>query len=60
MCEPLGSEVLVHWSTAAGDLLARLPGQVAPRPGATTTLHLPPEKLHCFDLETGASLARAR
>jgi ABC-type sugar transport system ATPase subunit len=56
MCEPLGSEVLVHWSTAAGALLARLPGQVAPRVGAAATLHLPPEKLHCFDPETGRAL----
>ncbi|MBI1798472.1 MAG: sn-glycerol-3-phosphate ABC transporter ATP-binding protein UgpC [Candidatus Eisenbacteria bacterium] len=59
MCEPLGNEVLVHWQTPAGALIARVPGQISPAQGTRATLRLPPEKLHCFDPRTGTTIGAA-
>ena len=47
--EPLGNEVLVHWRAAVGELVSRVPGQIAPEVGATAQLHFAFEKLHLFD-----------
>jgi multiple sugar transport system ATP-binding protein len=55
--EPLGSEVLLHWQTAVGELISRVPGQVAPAVGEKATLHAAFSKLHFFDPETERSLA---
>jgi multiple sugar transport system ATP-binding protein len=55
--EPLGNEVLVHWTTPVGTLLSRIPGQVAPGVGESRTLHFAPEKLHLFDSKTETALA---
>ncbi len=54
--EPLGNEVLVHWTTPMGELLSRVPGQVAPREGDTATLHFAFAKLHFFDPESERAL----
>jgi len=54
--EPLGNEVLVHWTTPVGSLLSRIPGQVAPAVGENRTLHFASEKLHLFDPKTEQAL----
>ena len=54
--EPLGNEVLLHWSTPLGTLVARIPGQEAPQEGETHRLALAAERLHLFDRETERGL----
>ena len=54
--EPLGNEVLVHWQTAVGALISRVPGQTAPAVGAQARLHFLYSKLHFFDPETEKAL----
>src|SRR4029077_16020678 len=54
--EPLGNEVLVHWRTAAGEILSRIPGQVAPDVDESADLHLAWDKLHFFDPVTERAL----
>jgi len=56
VCEPLGNEILVHWASAVGPLISRVPGQRAPAVGETTSLHLPVGKLHLFDPATERAL----
>jgi multiple sugar transport system ATP-binding protein len=55
--EPLGNEVLVHWSTPVGELLSRVPGQTAPAEGEAATLHFAWQKLRFFDAESEKALA---
>jgi multiple sugar transport system ATP-binding protein len=57
--EPLGNETLVHWTSAVGELVSRVPGQAAPQVGERATLHCPLEKLHLFDPATERSLLAA-
>ena len=59
VCEPLGNEVLVHWTASVGPLLSRLPGQAVPTVGESATLHIAHEKLHFFDPESQQALDRA-
>jgi multiple sugar transport system ATP-binding protein len=47
--EPLGNEVLVHWSTPLGPMISRVPGQHAPAEGHNASLHFAYEKLRFFD-----------
>ncbi len=47
--EPLGNEVLVHWTSAVGELLSRVPGHGAPAVGERARLHVAPDRLHFFD-----------
>jgi multiple sugar transport system ATP-binding protein len=47
--EPLGSEVLVHWSTPLGALLSRVPGHGAPDVSQRAMLYFTPNRLHFFD-----------
>jgi multiple sugar transport system ATP-binding protein len=47
--EPLGNEVLVHWSSPVGELISRVPGQGAPQVGESVPLHFEYAKLHLFD-----------
>jgi len=47
--EPLGNEVLVHWTSPLGALVSRVQGQVAPAVGEGAPLHFTFEKLHFFD-----------
>jgi multiple sugar transport system ATP-binding protein len=57
--EPLGNEVLVHWSAPAGTVVSRVPGQHAPAVGEVAALHFAHEKLHFFDPASEASLVTA-
>jgi len=50
--EPLGNEVLVHWSTPVGTMVSRVPGQHAPGVGEEAKLQFAESKLRCFDPET--------
>jgi multiple sugar transport system ATP-binding protein len=50
--EPLGNEVLVHWSTPVGTMVSRVPGQHAPGVGEEAKLQFVESKLRCFDPET--------
>ncbi len=54
--EPLGNEVLVHWTSPVGILLSRIPGQESPRVGASMPLHFAFAKLHFFDPTTEQTL----
>jgi len=54
--EPLGNEVLVHWTSPVGSLLSRIPGQESPRVGASVPLHFAYAKLHFFDPTTEHAL----
>ena len=56
VCEPLGNEVLLHWSTPVGELVSRLTGDTIPRVGERAELHLPYSKLHWFDPATEQAL----
>ena len=55
--EPLGNEVLLHWSTASGPLTSRLTGAAGPAVGEKVRLHAPIEKLRWFDGAQGAAIA---
>jgi multiple sugar transport system ATP-binding protein len=57
--EPLGNEVLVHWSAPAGAFVSRVPGQHAPAVGESADLHFAFEKLHFFDATSEVSLIPA-
>jgi multiple sugar transport system ATP-binding protein len=54
--EPLGNEVLVHWTTTVGEVISRVPGQVAPEVGASRPLHFPFDKIHFFDATSEVAL----
>ena len=54
--EPLGAETLVTFSTAGGDLVARLSPQHDLVPGQRLPLWLDMIKTHVFDAESGAVL----
>ena len=47
--EPLGNEVLVHWTSPFGPLISRVPGQTAPAVGEAARLHFAYDKVHLFD-----------
>ncbi|MCC6349883.1 MAG: sn-glycerol-3-phosphate ABC transporter ATP-binding protein UgpC [Candidatus Eisenbacteria bacterium] len=53
--EPLGNETLVHWTSPAGGLVSRVPGQSAPAVGERATLYCPLARIHLFDPATEAS-----
>jgi multiple sugar transport system ATP-binding protein len=59
LCEPLGGEVLVHWSTPAGHLVSRV-AEKAPAVGETATLHFAGSRVLLFDPESGAAIEGAR
>ena len=54
--EPLGNEVLVHWTSPVGTLLSRIPGQESPKVGVNMPLHFAFSKLHFFDPTTEVAL----
>jgi multiple sugar transport system ATP-binding protein len=54
--EPLGSEVLVHWSTAVGPVISRVQGQHAPAVGESAALYFEMAKVHLFHPETEVAL----
>jgi len=55
LCEPLGGEALVHWTTPAGRLISRVMGR-APALGEAATLHFARSRIHLFDPETGIAI----
>ncbi|HEU0055526.1 MAG TPA: sn-glycerol-3-phosphate ABC transporter ATP-binding protein UgpC [Longimicrobium sp.] len=57
--EPLGNEIFVHATTAAGGhrVTARVPPQPLPAPGEALSLGFDLARLHFFDAETERSLA---
>lgn len=54
--EPLGNETLVHWNSALGTLVSRVPGQESPSVGSEAQLHYAFAKLHLFDATTELAL----
>ena len=58
LCEPLGGEALVHWSTPVGRLVSRVAGK-APAVGETATLHFANSSVHLFDPETERAIGNA-
>jgi multiple sugar transport system ATP-binding protein len=54
--EPLGNEVLVHWTSPFGPLVSRVPGQTAPAVGEEARLHFAFDKVHLFDAENEQAL----
>jgi multiple sugar transport system ATP-binding protein len=54
--EPLGSDTLVHFQFAGTLLNARLPPDVRPEPGTTSTLAIDPGRIHIFDADTELAL----
>jgi multiple sugar transport system ATP-binding protein len=52
MLEPTGPETYVTVDTAAGLLVARVPGKVTQQVGEAVNLHWNPEQAHLFDAQT--------
>ena len=50
--EPMGSESIVYFKSATGNLIARVPGEHLYHPGDQLTVQLNMEKVHLFDAET--------
>ena len=58
VAEPLGNEVLVHWSSDVGPIISRVPGQVSPEVGDAAKLHFAFDKMLFFEAESGKALYR--
>jgi hypothetical protein len=58
--EPLGSETLLHWRSAAGTHVSRATGSDVPGVGMKAMLAANPDRLLLFDSTTGASLLDSR
>jgi ABC-type sugar transport system ATPase subunit len=56
LVEPLGSETLLYWKSAAGSHASRATSGESPAVGARATLGVRPERLLLFDATSGASL----
>jgi len=56
VCEPLGNEALLYWSTPAGPVVSRLAGEPPPAEGARATLHFRHDRLRWFDPESERAL----
>jgi multiple sugar transport system ATP-binding protein len=54
--EPLGSDTLVHFRFAGILINARLPPDVRPEPGTTSTVGIDPDRIHIFDANTERAL----
>jgi multiple sugar transport system ATP-binding protein len=54
--EYLGNEELLHVSVAGRDIVAIVDSENRVKPGDVLDLHVPLEKIHLFDAESGASL----
>jgi multiple sugar transport system ATP-binding protein len=54
--EPLGNEVLLYWSTAAGALVSRFAGYEGPAVGERVRLHAAFDRLHWFDAASGTAI----
>ncbi len=58
--EYLGNEELLHVTSDGREIVAIVDSAYRVRPGDVLQLHLPVEKLHLFNSETGAALPRLR
>jgi multiple sugar transport system ATP-binding protein len=54
--EPVGNEVFLNLRLGTRDLVARVAPMTLPAPGNDIRLRFPPEKLHCFDPQSGARI----
>jgi multiple sugar transport system ATP-binding protein len=52
--EPMGSESIVYFKAATGNLIARVPGEHLYQPGEQLTVQLNMDKVHLFDGQTEA------
>ena len=59
LVEPLGSETLLHWKSAAGDHISRAGGGEMPAVGTRATLEPRADGVLLFEPATGASLLPA-
>ena len=59
LVEPLGSETLLHWKSAAGDHVSRAGGGETPAVGSRAALEPRPDGVLLFEPATGASLLPA-
>jgi len=57
--EVLGSEIVLHVASPAGDVTVRTAPQQAARPGDSVTVYLDPAAIHWFDAGSEARLAAA-
>jgi multiple sugar transport system ATP-binding protein len=58
LVEPLGSEQLVYVAIAGGkDLVVAVGAEAAPRIDEQVSLHVAPNAVHLFDVETGMRVA---
>ncbi len=58
--EYLGNEELLHVTVDGREIVAIVDSSNKVRPGDVVQLHLPGEKVHLFNAETGASMVRMR
>jgi multiple sugar transport system ATP-binding protein len=54
--EPVGTEIFLNLRMGARDLVARVPPMPVPEPGSDMAFRFRPDKLHCFDAQSGARL----
>ena len=54
IAEPMGSESIVYFKSATGNLIARVPGEHVYHPGEQLTVQLNMDKVHLFDSQTEA------
>ena len=59
LIEPCGSNVLVHFSVADSDFVARVHPRTAARAGEPLRLAVNTKRLHFFDPETGSAIDRS-
>ena len=57
--EFLGNDELIHAMSDGRDVVAIVPAGNALKVGDTVTLSAPPQRLHLFDLSTGAAMLAA-
>jgi len=55
--EPIGSEAYVYLAGEAGSIVARVPEELTPKPGASVRLRADAARIHLFDPESEARFA---
>jgi multiple sugar transport system ATP-binding protein len=56
LLEPIGSDTLVTLRVGSADLVARFPASFRQRRGERLTVHMNPEAMHLFKVDSGAAL----
>ena len=54
--EPVGNEIFLNLKLGGRDVVARVPPMPLPEPGSEIRLRFRPEKVHCFDPQSGARI----